>query len=332
MLTRDKNTNSIWLIFAAATAAFSLYSPLQLYVIIGLVITCLIHPHARFVVFRRPLWAIISAAVAFIVIVAPLIAGIVTDPSIIKSLLGIPSEAIFSQARLEVLTQEYLGFWRPLNGNFIAPAYGLGLILLATIGLYRLFTAKYTAKSYILTIWLILTVPIILLVPESASFTILPIVLLLAFAIDYLIRSWYQLFPFNPYARVAGLLPLAVLVIGLSVPCIERMVYGYHYSPDAASAYTRDIAILDKQKGILLVPNNEKLFYETYARHRLQDTLSVVSSLDEARSLRAAQGTTKPVIVEHSFKAAIGTIPNKILVDDTTNKSARFYLYTDASI
>ena len=331
MLTRDKNTNSIWLIFAAATAAFSLYSPLQLYVIIGLVITCLIHPHARFVVFRRPLWAIISAAVAFIVIVAPLIAGIVTDPSIIKSLLGIPSETIFTQARLEVLTQEYLGFWRPLNGNFIAPAYGLGLILLATIGLYRLFTAKYTAKSYILTIWLILTVPIILLVPESASFTILPIVLLLAFAIDYLIRSWYQLFPFNPYARIAGLLPLAVLMVGLSVPCIERMVYGYHYSPDVASAYTRDIAILDKQKGTLLVPDKDRSFYEAYANHRQQDTLSVVSTLAEARSLRATNGT-EPLIVEHSFKATIGAIPNKILVDDTTNESARFYLYTDASI
>jgi len=331
MLTRGKKTSSIWLIIAAITAAFSLYSPLQLYIIIGLVITCLVHPHARFVVFRRPLWAILSAGITFVLIVTPLIVGVITEPSILKLLLGIPSDlAIFSQARLGALIQEYLGFWRPLNGSFIAPAYGLGLILLATIGLYRLFTAKYTAKSYILTIWLVLTVPIILLVPESAGFTLLPVVLLLAFAIDYLIRSWYQLFPYNPYARVAGLLPLAVLVVGLSVPCIERMMYGYHYSPDASSVYSRDVTLLDNQKGIVLVRDSEKAFYEAYAKHR-NGTISVASTFTEARALRAKNGPM-PLIAEHSFKADILAIPNKILVDDTTNKSARFYLYTNASI
>jgi len=329
MLTRGKGTSSLWLIVAAIVAAYSLYSPLQIYVVIGLVITCLVHPHARFVVFRRPLWALISSGIAFLLLVAPLAVGMVADPSIIKTLLGIPGEVlVLSPEGLQLLGQEYLGFWKPLNSSFIAPAYSLGLILLALIGLYRLFTAKYTAKSYILTIWLVLTIPIILLVPQAAAFTLLPIVLLIAFAIDYLIRSWYRLFPFNPYARIAGLLPLTVLMIGLSVPCIERMIYGYHYSPAASSAYSRDLSLLDDHDGVLIVPADQKAFYEAYAKHR--SSLKVVSSVEEGWAIQAAtQNTT--LIAERSYQASIPTVPTQILVGTRTDDAARFYLYTTAS-
>lgn len=325
MLTRGKDTSSLWLIVASIVAAYSLYSPLQIYVVAGLVLTCLIHPHARFVVFRRPLWALITSGVVFALLITPLTIGIFTDPSIVSVLLGLPEEiTTFSPESLALLRQEYLGFWQPLNGSFIAPAYSLGLMLLASIGIYRLFTAKYTAKSYILTFWLIITIPILILVPQAAAFTLLPIVLLIAFAVDYLIRSWYRLFPFNPYARVAGLLPLAVLMVGLSVPCIERMTYGYHYSPAASSAFSRDLSLLHNQSGILLVPESEKAFYEVYARHT--DTLTVVSSLAEAEK---AGTDTSSLIAEYSYKPTIPMIPTGVLVDTTTDRAGRFYLYTD---
>lgn len=332
MLTRGKGTSSLWLIVSAIIAAYSLYSPLQVYVVAGLIITCIVHPHARFVIFRRPLWALISAGFVFLLLVTPLVIGIVADPSIGKTLLGIPKGMdIFSGARLELLRQEYLGFWEPLNGKFIAPAYGIGLVLLALIGAYRLFTAKYTAKSYILTIWLVLTIPIVLLVPAAAGFTVLPIILLIAFAIDYLVRSWYQLFPFNPYARIAGLLPLAVLVVGLSVPCIERMVYGYHYSPVATSTFSKDLPLLDGRSGILIVPEKNKAFYEAYANHRKEHTLKVVTSLNDARIAQEGRDRLS-VIADRSFKPTISVIPSGVLVGVNADNAARFYLYTDTSI
>lgn len=329
MLTRGKGTSSLWLVVAAIVAAYSLYSPLQIYIVVGLVITCLVHPHARFVVFRRPLWALITSGVAFLLLISPLIVGIAMDPSVIKALLGVPSElSALSPEGLALLRQEYLGFWQPFNGSFIAPAYSLGLILLALIGLYRLLTAKYTAKSYILTIWLILTIPITLLVPQAAAFTLLPTVLLIAFAIDYLIRSWYRLFPINPYARVAGLLPLAALMVGLSVPCIERMIYGYHYSPAASGAFSRDISLLDAHNGVLVVPDSDKAFYQTYAEHR--SSLKVVSSVKEAQALQAATPSTT-LIVERTYRESISAVPTDILVGTWTNDAGRFYLYTTAS-
>lgn len=332
MLTRGKDTSSLWLIVAAIIAAYSLYSPLQIYIVAGLVITCLIHPHARFVVFRRPLWALISAGIAFTLLIAPLIISVIADPSILRTLLGIPPDmALISHARADLLIQEYLQFWNPLNGSFIAPAYGLGLALIALIGLYRLFTATYTAKSYILTTWLLLTIPIVIFVPSSAGFTLLPVILLVAFAIDYLIRSWYQLFPFNPYARVAGLLPLAVLMAGLSVPSIESMVYGYHYSPTSAAVFTKDLSLLKDQAGVLIAPEDQKAFYETYAKHDGEHALTVVSSVNKASALQAANPRTA-IIAERSFKSKIPAVPSNVLVDTATNNSDRFYLYVDSSI
>lgn len=333
MLTRGKDTSSLWLIVAAVLAAYSLYTPLQIYIIAGLAITCLIHPHARFVVFRRPLWALIGAGAIFLLFITPLIISIIMDPSVLKALLAIPNDlALISHERANVLSQEYLGFWNPSNGTFIAPAYGLALALTALIGVYRLFTAKYTAKSYILTTWLILTVPIVIFVPSAAGFTLLPVVLLLAFAIDYLIRSWYRLFPYNPYARVAGLLPLIVFMIGLSVPCIERMVYGYHYSPAASAAFNKDLSLLDDQEGVLVVPGKSKAFYQAYAQYRnANQKLTVVSTLNEARRLSQAK-PQMPVILDRSLKARTTATPSTILVSDTARAADRFYLYTNTPI
>lgn len=333
MLTRGKDTSSLWLIVAAVLAAYSLYTPLQIYIIAGLVITCLIHPHARFVIFRRPLWALIGAGVTFLLFVTPLIISIIMDTSVLKALLAIPNDlALISHQRADLLTREYLGFWKPSNGAFITPAYGLALALTALIGVYRLFTAKYTAKSYILTTWLILTLPIIIFVPSAASFTLLPVVLLLAFAIDYLIRSWYRLFPYNPYARAAGLLPLAVLMVSLSIPCIERMAYGYHYSTAAAAAFTKDLSLLDSQGGVLVVPDTTKKFYQAYAQHRNSDKkLVVVSSLDEARRQQQTAPNT-PIILDRSLKPTMTSLPNSILVSSTTEAADRFYVYTNTSI
>ncbi|HRQ86905.1 MAG TPA: hypothetical protein PLY16_02230, partial [Candidatus Saccharibacteria bacterium] len=69
--------------------------------------------------------------------------------------------------------------------------------------------------------------PVLLLNPSFTTVSFLPSVLMLAAGLTSLIGYWYRLFPLNPYARVAGLIPIVVLVGTLIFSGLERYFYGY---------------------------------------------------------------------------------------------------------
>jgi hypothetical protein len=224
-----------------------------------------------------------------LLLVTPLILSIVQQPAIAATLLGIPAQ--FSWPSLHIVRQQllqYVGFSSPSSGTRISPAYGLGIVALALVGLYHLLTAKYTAKSYILTIWFLLLLPSIVSNPDAVMVTFVPVLLLVAYGIDYIIRSWYRLFPTNPYARVFGLIPLSVLVFGLIFSGVERFVYGYHYDPRSSGAFSNDLQLLDsvvdanKNKPILVVvPESMREFYTVYSdRKPVTPRVQVASALN----------------------------------------------------
>jgi 4-amino-4-deoxy-L-arabinose transferase-like glycosyltransferase len=333
-LTQSKDFGSFWLILASGLAALSLYSPLQAYIVAGLALTCAIHPHARFVTFRRPAWALIASGFTFILLVIPLIISVIHDSSVIQTLLGVQAQMpVFSFGYFTELAKQYTGFWLPEAGAPIYPVFSSGIIAAALVGLYRLLSAKYTAKSYILSIWIVLSIIAVLLVPNIASFTLLPTILLLAFAFDYLIRSWYRLFPRNPYARVAGLIPLAILMLGLSVPSVQRFVYGYHYSDVASQTFTKDLALLSTQRNVVVVVPSEQLaFYTTYAYHSDKNII-VVDKVSKAKKLASSKDNRhRDIILHRSIAKNTSAIPAAIITNNSHKNADRFYRYTHTDI
>ncbi len=328
MLARTEKFRPLWFITATIFAALSMYSPLQLYVVIALIAACFFHPHARFVVFRQSKWVLGTGGLLFLLLITPLVISLAKQPALIKTLLGIPPQ--LSMINLELVrTQlsQYAGFYKSSSDVRITPAYGLGVIALALVGLGKLFTTKYTAKSYIITVWFILLLPAVLINPDAVMVTFVPVVLLVAYGVDYLIRSWYRLFPHNPYARVFGLAPLSVLVIGLIISGGERFLYGYHYDPQASNVFTSDLAMLDKTVDTyrgktvsLVVPEDQRDFYTIYAmRKNVQPKLIVHS---------AAPAAPTDVVLYHRGSSAIRPQnPSKILVSAISNDADRFYLY-----
>ncbi len=333
MISRRSAYAKIWIIVGFALAAISLYMPLNAYILIALVLTSLIHPHARHVLLRKSPKAVLGAGSAlFLLLISPLILGIINDPTILKTLLGFSENISNISTNSRELFQNYSSFNTPSSANVITPVYGLGTVLLIGLGLYRLISAKYTAKSYIISFWLLFLIPLVCLNPSFVSITFVPVVLLIALAVDYLIWSWYRLFPRNPYARVFGLLPLGVLVIGLVVSSIDRYVYGLHYDRAVYSTYSYDLPLLAKELSsmedtatVQLVVTKENLdFYESFARHqRYVDKLTVSTNVDVA--------TMAPIsIVEGSLKDSVKKLPVDILVIRTVNDADRFYLYKNS--
>lgn len=333
MITRKSAYARLWVIAGFILAGISLYMPLNIYILLALTLTAIFHPHARHILFKQSSKTVLAVGlVLFVVIISPLIIGIAKDPIILSALLGF-SEGISNLSHnASMLLTNYTQFSAPSSGTIITPVYGLGLVLLIALGVYRLVSAKYTARSYILSFWLILLVPLVCLNPSFVSITFIPVVLLIALGVDYLIRSWYRLFPRNPYARVFGLLPLSVLLIGLVVSSIDRYVYGLHYDRSVYAAYSYDLSILSKElrtldesSSVTLVVSDESLpFYRSFANH--QDYVDLTVSTEPP-----VKSSADVTVVERGIEDSIDEIPSRILVTRTAQDADRFYLYKKSS-
>ncbi len=333
MIARRSAYAKVWVIVGFVLAAISLYMPLNVYILVALVLTSLIHPHARHMLLRKSPKVVLGAGTTiFLLLISPLILGIINDPTILKTLLGISENIANFTGNASALLQNYTSFSSPSSTDVITPVYGLGLVLLIGLGLYRLISAKYTAKSYIISFWLLFLLPLVCLNPSFVSITFVPVVLLVALAVEYLIWSWYRLFPRNPYARVFGLLPLGVLVVGLVVSSIDRYVYGLHYDAAVYSSYSYDLPLLQRELASLddsasvqlVVTESNRDLYQSFARHqRYVEQLTVTTNVSQA--------TLAPIaIVEGSLKDSVKKLPTDILVIRTMDNADRFYLYKNS--
>jgi hypothetical protein len=325
MVSRQAVWGSFWKIVLFAVAALSLYTPLSVYILLALLSAVLLHPHLRFIVKRlsKPMLAV--ALLCALVLAAPLIQAIITQPAIGLRLLGIPDEWPSITANLVQLLRQYFDFLSPSASAIMTPVYGLGSMLLIALGVYRLSTTKYTARSYIIVAWIILLLPILVINPAFISITFVPVILLMGMGIGVLLDYWYRMFPQNPYARIAGLLPLAVLIGGMVFTGLDRYIYGYHYDPSTASNFTRDLDLLNEQlnkpdrgKTAIVTSESEAAFYKVIADHNKD--VEVLVSVPKKPT-----GTT---IITHESGKSLPAASLKRIVTDTDYRDAdRFYIY-----
>jgi len=197
----------------------------------------------------------------------------------------------------------------------MTPVFGLGSVILILLGLYRVIRTRETTRSYLIIIWIVFLMPVLLLNPAFTSVTFVPSMLMLAAGLTTLISFWYRLFPFNPYARITGLIPIVILVFALSVSGLARYVYGYHYSPTQASLFSKDLQLIPKETEQLVVSDTERPFYEAVAEYR--ETLSVVST----------PTNDSFVVTRDARKAFDGYSISRIITNGHSNDSDRLYVY-----
>jgi len=277
-VTRVKKLRFLWKILFAIIAALSLYTPLSIYPLLAIFLAVALHPHLRNAVRRLSKPRLIFVGTLFGLIIAPLVWLILINPQLGMTLLiGIPPSwpPDLGTNTITVLRQYFL-FWAPSTTEIMTPVYGLGSALIIGLGLYRLILTRETTRSYLIIFWIICLTPVLLLNPNFTTVTFVPSILMLAAGLTSLIAYWYRLFPLNPYARIAGLIPIVILVGGLMITGLARYVYGYHYSPQVAPLFSNDLTLLPKDTKELVVSEDEKAFYTAVAQYR--DNLSVVTA------------------------------------------------------
>lgn len=316
-ITRVKRFQLLWKILFGIAVAASLYTPLSIYVLFAITLTIVLHPHLRNAVRRLNKLKVAGVATLAGIIVTPLALAIIDQPSLGLTLLGAPAtwppDLI---ANLLTQLRQYFIFWAPSATTLLTPVFGLGSILLILLGLYRLIETRETTRSYLIITWILSLVPVLLLNPAMTSIVFIPAVLLLAAGLTSLIDYWYRLFPRNPYARIAGLIPLIVLVATLIGSGIDRYVYGYHYSPAISSNFSQDLGLLPKTETQLVVTDAELPFYRAVSSYRPSLNVVTTPTQDNVIATREARGN-----VPADYDVTL------IITSTYANDGDRFYQY-----
>jgi hypothetical protein len=330
MVSRRATWLTVWKIALFGIAALSLYTPLSIYILFALLTATALHPHLRFLVRQLSKQKLAIGGICALILIAPLVYAIIRQPALGMTLLGIPQTIPDIQANVFNLLQQYFDFVTPSSGVLMTPVYGLGSMALILLGIFQLATAKYTARSYLIAAWTILLLPVLLLNPSLTSVSFVPILLLMAMGMNTLITNWYSLFPHNPYARIAGLIPLAVLISGMMFTGIDRFTYGYLYDPNTADNFSKDLRLVnatldnqDRGKTVIVVNFAERAFYEVVADHR-QD----IAITDQQPA------TADTTIYTRSARQAIprqNLTLTQIVTSDMSQSADRFYVYKTAA-
>lgn len=301
-------------------AALSLYTPLSIYILLALVITALLHPHLRFLVLNLSKIRVAIGAIIGLIVIFPLLYKTYLDPNLLLTLVGVPDVFPNLISNAKELFQLYFGFLNPSAGELMTPVFGMGSMALIALGINNIIKTRATAQSYLVIVWSLCLLPVLFINPSLTAITLLPLVLLLAAGIDSLISYWYRLFPRNPYARIAGFIPIALLILSLSFSGLERYFYGYHYNPDTASSFSTDLILLPKDTSVLIVTDDEKDFYSAVAKYN--DQLKISNKSDEEILTYTKKASTNP---------PSGYQIQEIITSSRDKEPDRFYIYKKLS-
>lgn len=324
MITYSTRYKRLWQVLFFIAMPLSLYTPMSIYLVLAIVSAGLLHPHVRHVIKKMSRIQLIALPLLSLLIVAPLGWLISQHPRLGLDLLGAP--AVWPPDLLEnlkIIFQQYFNFVHPSSGNLMTPVLDLGSMLLIALGLWQLYTIRYTARSYTLTAWIIILIPVLLINPTFTSVTFVPLLLVLASGLSYLLRAWYQLFPLNPYARFVGMVPLTILVAGLVTSGLYRYFDGYRHDPITATSFSHDLSLYNREvlgKDItrIVVSPDERPFYNAVARYNTSDDIVV---LTEAPVNDGDYAATKAA---HQH---IDATPSRIVTTAVSQDSDRFYIY-----
>lgn len=270
LTTRGPRT-FIWKVVVTVAGLLLFYMPLGIYAVIALLIAGIFHPHVRYQLKRTRWWQYIILLLISCVLLGPLVFAGITDNKTLEVLFGIDalSEKLTIMslgASLLMIFKTLFLFSRPETGEILTPFLNLTSVLLVTFGLVRTIFDRYAARSYLLLIWLAISIPLLILNPSQFALLFVPCVILMAVGLDTFLREWYQLFPRNPYARLGAFIPLSLIVIGLVSIASTRYFYGYFYT-DTSKSYHPELAavrqVLKPQVATqLVVPHEHVAFYD----------------------------------------------------------------------
>ena len=316
----EKKPRPIYSFFFAFALLFSIFTPYMLYFAIFCVLFVASQPHLRFVVKNLPRVPMIIISVLITGGIVALIINMFNRPDAAMELL-FARNFDFGQfiPNIGKGVAPLLSWHGGVKSVFLAPLISLPVLALALIGLFSTTKGFFASRNSIASLLILFTLIITGFNPDTIVFFILPFAILIAHGLKYLLEKWYGLFPENPYARVAALIPLTILFAIMLVPSLLQYVYGYRYNPDIANEFRYDLAIIHKN-----LTNETLIVRENYDFYKILEDSTEINVVEDINE----DGLPKNVAVLY------GTLENdnyqlsSIITSPMKENSDIIYLYT----
>jgi hypothetical protein len=327
-----------WRVSFAMSAAISMYTPFMAYMFVAAGLASVAQPHLRYLLRESNRVNLFIGGFFFLLMLVPLGWGVYHNPDLARELLAVPAALPDPLQFLRDFMRAASALLNPFNtsnGEVTLPLLSVVCVALLLMGGARLLKDFHSVRAHVLLIWAAVLLPIIGLNPNNLAVMLVPAMLVVTIGLHQIIRYWYKLFPLNPYARLFGLLPLAILVFSIVQVDYQRYTFGMLYSAKAGSLFVPDAFMVQQEitrtasgtNVTVVVPENQRPLYQIMTARR---TGTVVMSGAFAQD-RSGKWIVSPGEIPPLAQLVPMAVPTKILVDDRKDtpqhSSERFIVY-----
>lgn len=327
----SKNLSLAWYFLFIFSVLLASLTPYMIYLIFFIFLFSLLHPHLRFTVKNLPHSLLIIILLLVLTGFSYIGFSLTKHPDTLQALLF--SQDFSPQKYLENLRLAFLPFlaWNSIiESFFLAPQISLPSFAIAMIGLFSTFKGFFASRNSIALSLIIFTVIISGFRTDFAILLILPLSILIAHGLRYIINKWYDLFPENPYARIFGILPISLFLFLMISSDLSHFITGYRYIPPVSNQFTKDLTILRQN-----LNNQSKIFVKSHTtQHELLLAIKENRPL-LGKSLDFEIITKDPNVLPSStlfytlgkLEKTENLVLKKIITSEKAQNADRLYLY-----
>ncbi len=326
----EKAPKPLWCFVFAFALLLAIYTPHLIYLVAFIIIFTLWNPHLRFTLKSLPKVPLIGMGIIILGGFTIWVTNIISSNTVALTLF-FGENVSLSQffANIKTGFMPFFSWVQPLEGVYLSPLVGLSHLVLALIGLFSTRQGFFASRNAIASCFIVFSVVLAGLAPDSALLLVLPLSILTAHGLRYILEKWYGLFPSNPYARIFAIFPLSILLALMIIPSLNHYVYGYKYTPAVANQFSTDLELVEANltdEMFLVAPDNSLnyAFYEVYQdRHHSVNLLSTT----EAQHLNAYTDVATLGRLE-DLALPEGYHLKSIITSPKSDNSDRIYIYT----
>ncbi|MDR2336935.1 MAG: glycosyltransferase family 39 protein [Candidatus Nomurabacteria bacterium] len=305
----------------ATTFGLMLYMPYMFCLIIIIIIVSFSHPHLRFSIKTLPKPQLILSFILFGLVISPIIASFLIAPATAFNHIAVFGDVNFAENLKTALA--LFAFKSTENLPVLVPIISLPTTLIACASLVLAFKDHHTSRNYILLSFLLFSVAVLLVAPDLFVIILIPIAILVADGVQFLVNHWNMVFPNNSYAKFISMLPIIVFTFFLACSSVMYHFFGYRSLKEVNMFYDNDLTLVRQNinKSDVLLITDDSLRLDFY--HILEDKMQI-SVVDKMPDRIESQ-----VLVFRNNTAQLdGDLSlRRIVTSDRYDNSDRLYIF-----
>jgi len=313
----------LWLGLLAVALALAVYIPMGVVFAVVLLAVAIISPKSRALLGQLRSWQIVLAVFVGLVALVPLAVSILMQPSLLPAILGIEN---IKYLPADVWTNIQIIF-SPFGAQFgglVTPLLTLGEIALVILGIVKLIRDGKSARTAFTISIAAVSMIITILDPTKAYLMFVPFVFLQAFGVAFIIDHWYKLFPLNPYARVLGLVPIAVLIVTMMMVGRGHYLSANFYNVQVVGERNQSFEVLRGEINSMsahditvVASESEKEFYRLLTKSY---PLVTVTSLPDNKA-------KTQILLPSTFSLRANTTPTRVVTSSMSTDNLLLKIY-----